>query len=203
MMNNKDTTRKNIAQQAVTTPSHYELSRAHFRMGARESINKFSQLSANAPESRGAAAVLATRTVLAGTKSYTKSAYHAGMGMMEGFMKQHPDSSQYYDATLKNAIVQGRKPQNSNNKGIESIKRRIDDVKVNNGKSTIQTSNNKGIGAIQNKLSSKETIPSKKQLSNQGIKSFRSKTSGQSSVSTKNNKPNNSSNQKKTNGQGR
>ena len=181
-MSDSNTARKAATRKANASPSHYQQSRAYAKMGAQDSMNKFAQIGGNAPENRGQAAVLAARVGLAGAKSYGKSAYHAGMGMMEGFMKQNPnDGRQLSNMKISQALSQGRNAQNSGNKGIEGMKSRAANSQAN----AALTSNNKGIESARQQAAAKQAGAAAAQAgksSNQGISSYRSKSGGQSSA---------------------
>lgn len=149
-MSDSNTSRKNAARQV--NASHYELARAYARNGLHDSAVKIGNLTYNSPESKGAAAFFAARVAFAGAKSYGKSAYHAGMGMMEGFMRQNPnDGRQLNNIRISQALAQGRR-QSVTNKGIEAARQK----------------------------SALTRGPQSGQSSNQGIKIYQSKVGGQS-----------------------
>ena len=157
-MSDNNSNRKTSAQQ--TSASHYEQARAHLKGGFHNSAVKASELAKNPPQGKAAAAIYAAKTASAGGKEYGKSAYHAGMGFMEGVSKQNPNSGQQLNnMKINQSIKQGRSQamQSNQNKGIESARQ-----KTAVGKTTQSgKSNNQGIRNLQNKTSGQSAGNSK------------------------------------------
>ena len=148
-----DKNKDGVAAAGQTQPSHYELSRAFAKQGVHNSAAKAIELGQNPPTSKGEAAIFAAKAGSAGAKEYGKSAYHAGMGFIEGVNKQNPNSGQQ----LNNM--------------------RINQAIANANQPTV----NKGIEAARQKATEKQTGTNPGQSTNKGIASFQSKASGQSS----------------------
>jgi hypothetical protein len=134
-----------------TPLTHHELSRAHAKAGFYDSTEKFNDLTHNLPESKAAAVIFATRVALAGGKAYAKSAYHAGMGIMEGAMSQNPNDGRIlYELAIKQALEQGQEQQN---KGIEAYRQK--EALGSSEIGEISKESNKGITEYKNKLENK------------------------------------------------
>jgi hypothetical protein len=141
-------------------PSHYELSRAHAKSAIHRMAVKSGELAHHStPTSKEGAAVRTGQIALAGGKDIGKSAYHAGMGFMEGVSKQNPNSGQQLNTM---------KIQQSITQGSQQAK---------------QSTVNKGIEAARQKSSAKPASASKS--TNKGIESYRSKANGQPSTASK------------------
>ena len=161
-----------------TKPTNYELSRAHARQGAHNSAVK--AIGQNPPANKGEAAVFAAKTGAAGAKEYGKSAYHAGMGFMEGVSKQNPNSGQQLNnMKINQAIANGKQP--TVNKGIEAARQKAAAKPTETCKST-----NKGIASFQSKTSGQSSSGSSKGSSS-GQSSGSQSTGSQSSGSSKGN----------------
>jgi len=134
--------------------THYELSREYAKMGVNESTGKVIELSQNPPDSKATAVIFAARALIAGGKSYAKSAYHAGMGFTEEMMIQNPNDGRILNnMMIAQAIEQGRNQENfeyrsMENKGIESFREKMVE---NQGKSILQNEN-KGINSFHNRM---------------------------------------------------
>ena len=206
-MSDNNANRKAVTRQ--TNASYYELARAHLGQGFHNSVNKAGQLPV--PESKGAAAVFAARTAIAGVKQYGKSAYHAGMGMMQAFMQQNPnDGRQLNNIIISQSLEQGRIQQSKvnqakqykqntqykstgkitsqqklnqseANRGIESARNKIS----NGQRNAVQSNQNKGIESMRNKAINNSQNTNAGKSTNQGIRSYQSKASGTSASAGK------------------
>ena len=173
-------------QTKQTQPSHYELSRAYAKQGAHNSTVKAMELGRNPPTSKEEAATFAAKAGAAGLKEYGKSAYHAGMGFMEGVSKQNPNSGQQLNNMKTNqAIAQGSQQakQSTVNKGIEAARQKTAAKPTETGQST-----NKGIASYQSKTSGQSSSSTKSSASKSSESgSSKGSSSGQSSSGSKGN----------------
>jgi len=213
-MSDSNNNRKTAARQANQgQPSHYEQARAYLSGGMQKSAVKYGEISqASNPHTLKNAAAQTGQAAWAGRKDYAKSAYHAGMGFMEGVSKQNPNSGQQLNnMKINQSIAQGRyqqdkvnsanrerqnsayvpkanqqnKTQSASNKGIESARSQAAKAKSSASSNKAQPSHNKGIETARQKATAKPSETSTGKSANKGIASYQSKTSGQSAGSSK------------------
>jgi len=216
-MSDSNDNRKTTARQAnQEQPSHYELARGYFREGLHKSAAKLGEISqTSTPQTWMSASAQVGQAAWAGRKDYVKSAYHAGMGFMEGVINQNPNSGQQLNnMKINQSITQGRyqqdkvnsankerqnsayvpkanqmnqqkKSQSASNKGIESMRSHAAKPQSFAQSNTAQSSHNKGIEAARQKTAAKPSETGTGKSANQGIKSYQSKANTQSTGSLK------------------
>jgi hypothetical protein len=190
-MSDSNSNRKTAARQAnQEQPSHYGLARANFSEGLHKSAVKYGEISQRSnPHTWKDAAAQTGQAALAGGKAYGKSAYHAGMGFMEGVSKQNQNSGQQLNnMKISQSIAQGRYQQDKMSLANQVRQNSSYSPKANytNQQKASQPAANKGIEAAWQKAQANKSATSSGKSTNKGIESFHNKASGQSTGSSTN-----------------
>ena len=186
-MNDSNSNRKAAARQENMKPSHYEQGRAYLRDGLHKSATRYSEISQKSTPGTSQVGQVAW----AGRSDYGKSASHFGKGFMQGVSQQNPNSGQQLNnMKINQAITEGKANANQviKNNSYTPKANQVNQQKAVANQSSAKTSQpytNKGIEAVRQKAAEKQSGTNTKQSSNQGIKSYKSQTSGQSSGASK------------------
>jgi len=206
-MSDSNFNRKNNARQENIKLSHYELGRGCLRDGLQKSATRYGEISQRStPHTARDAAGQIGQSVWAGAKDYGKAAAHYGKGFMQGVSQQHPSPGQQLNnMKINQAIVEGRSKANQikQNSGytpkVNQVNQQKTIIKQPNIKTT-QSDNNKGIETARQESSEKQLGINANKSSNQGIKSFQSKSSDASRGNSSNASKGNTNSGKSSNG---
>jgi hypothetical protein len=195
-MSDSNNNRETAARQAnQEQPSHSDEFRYHLGKGLGNTALKagdIAQKLASTPPLGTNVAWQAVKTagqlLWAGRKDYIKAGYHLGMGLMEGGSRQFPNSGQQLNnIKIYQALAQGRYQQDKINHANQERQNNVYLPKANKMNQQIknQSTVNKGIEAARQKAAEIQSKKNTSHSTNQGLKNYQSKVSGQSTTGSK------------------